>query len=45
MKDNNSSDTTKPAHFNGSDRKWDEFYSQLRTYLLAKDWLTITDYF
>ncbi len=40
MKDNNASDTTKPAHFNGSDGKWDEFYSQLRTYLSAKDWLT-----
>jgi len=40
MKDNNTSDTTEPAHFNGSDGKWDEFYSQLRTYLSAKDWLT-----
>ncbi len=40
MKDNNTSDTTEPAHFNGSDGKWDEFYSQLRTYLFAKDWLT-----
>ncbi len=41
MKDtNNSSDTTEPTHFNGSDSKWDEFYSQLRTYLSAKDWLT-----
>jgi hypothetical protein len=41
MKDtNNSSDTTEPTHFNGSDSKWDKFYSQLRTYLSAKDWLT-----
>ncbi len=40
MKDNNTSDTTEPAHFNGSDGKWDEFYSQFRTYLSAKDWLT-----
>jgi hypothetical protein len=41
MKDtNNSSDTTEPTHSNGSDSKWDEFYSQLRTYLSAKDWLT-----
>jgi hypothetical protein len=39
MKENNTSDSTEPAHFNGSDGKWDEFYSQLRTYLSAKDWL------
>jgi hypothetical protein len=39
MKDDNTSDTTEPTHFNGSDGKWDELYSQLRTYLSAKDWL------
>ena len=39
MKDNTTADTTDPAPFNGSDEKWDEFYSQLRTYLAAKDWL------
>jgi hypothetical protein len=40
MKENNTSDTTEPAHFNGSDERWDEFYSQLRTYLSAKNWFT-----
>jgi hypothetical protein len=40
MKESNTSDTTEPAHFNGSDERWDEFYSQLRTYLSAKNWLT-----
>jgi hypothetical protein len=40
MIDCNTSDTTEPAAFNGGDGIWDEFYSQLRTYLSAKDWLT-----
>ena len=39
MKDNNTSDTTDPEKFNGSDERWDEFYAQLRTYLSAKNWL------
>ena len=37
MKDNNTSDTTDPEKFNGSDERWDEFYAQLRTYLSAKN--------
>jgi hypothetical protein len=40
MKDSNTSNTTELASFNKSDGKWDEFYSQLRTYLSAKDWLS-----
>jgi hypothetical protein len=40
MKDSNTSDTTDPGQFNGSDEKWDEFYAQLRAYLSAKNWLT-----
>ncbi len=36
MKESNTSDTTEPAPFNGSDERWDEFYAQLRTYLSAK---------
>jgi hypothetical protein len=40
MKDSNTSDATDPSPFSGSDEKWDEFYTQLRTYLAAKNWLT-----
>jgi hypothetical protein len=40
MKDSNTSNTTELASFNGSDCKWDEFYSQLKTYYSAKDQLS-----
>ena len=41
---NNHSDITEPAKFSGQDQHWDEFYSQLRSYFAAKDWLSTFDH-
>jgi hypothetical protein len=41
---NNHSDITEPAKFNGQDQHWNEFYSQLRSYFAAKDWLSTFDH-
>jgi hypothetical protein len=41
---NNQSDITEPAKFTGQDQHWNEFYSQLRSYFAAKDWLFTFDH-
>jgi hypothetical protein len=44
MRETSTTDTTEPSKFSGEDHHWDEWNSQLRSYLAAKGWLATYDH-